>query len=150
MPTPARANAQVVNGFLVGAFVISGGSGYVTPPAVTIVANVGSNATAGASISVGRVNHIAITSAGAGYVNPVTILIDPPPITAFSPTVLPEVKLDSSGLSPYENYQIQFKTNLVAGWQDWVDGLFSPTNLANSQYLFITSDTGFLRLQHVP
>ena len=41
VPTQAFATPQVVNGFVVGATVTSGGSGYVTRPAVTIVADGG-------------------------------------------------------------------------------------------------------------
>ncbi len=102
-PVPVQATAipQLFNGFVVGAHVINGGSGYVTPPNVTIVANVGSNATAVASIIGGRVTGITITSAGLGYVNPVTIQIDPPPTSVVFPTATVGVALDSSRLAPY-------------------------------------------------
>ena len=150
VPVQAVAIPQVVNGFVVHATVINGGSGYVTTPAVAIVAKVGSNATAVASISGRKVTSITITSAGIGYVNPVTIQIDPPPITAFSPTVAPAFKLASSVLAPYDNYQIQFEPDISGAWENWNGGLFSPTNSAYSQYVFITNDIGYFRLQHVP
>jgi len=152
VPAQARANPQVVNGFVVGATVTAGGSGYVTPPAVTFIGkgNVGSNATAVASVSGGKVTGITITSAGIGYASPVTIQIDPPPVPALSPTVAPGVELDSSSLAPYDNYQYQFTPDMGAAWTDWSGGLFSPTGATNSQYIFITNGSGFFRLRYVP
>jgi hypothetical protein len=151
-PAPAQALAtpQVINGFVVRAFLISGGSGYVTPPTVTIIANVGSNATAVAGINRGAVTNVSIINAGMGYVNPVTIQIAPPPVTALSPTVSPALEIDSSVLAPYDNYQIQFKPDIGAVWGNLSGGLFSPTNAANSQYIYFTNNIGFFRLQYVP
>ena len=70
--------------------------------------------------------------------------------TAVAPTVLPVMRLDSASLAPYDNYQIQFKPDLGAAWENWNAGLFSPTDVTNSQYLFLTNGVGFFRLQHVP
>ncbi len=151
-PVPVQATAipQLFNGFVVGAHVINGGSGYVTPPNVTIVANVGSNATAVASIIGGRVTGITITSAGLGYVNPVTIQIDPPPTSVVFPTATVGVALDSSRLAPYDNYQIQFKPNIDAEWENLNDGLLTPTSTTDIQYIFLTNKIGFFRLQYSP
>jgi hypothetical protein len=151
LPLQAHATAQRVNGFIVGATVTSGGSGYVTNPAVTIVGGGGTNATAISHISAGRVTSITITVAGIGYTSTPTIQIAPPPPgIALSPTVLPVARLDSASLAPYENYQIQFKPNLGGVWENWSGGLFSPTDVTNSQYLFITNAVDFFRLQYVP
>jgi hypothetical protein len=151
-PVPAQAFAtpEVVNGFVVGATVTSGGSGYVTSPMVSIVDNYGSNATAISQISSGVVANIIITDAGIGYSDTPTIEIAPPPATAISPTVSPVMQLDSANLAPYNNYQIQFTPTLGATWMSWNGGLFTPTDVTNSQYLFITNGTGFFRLQYVP
>jgi hypothetical protein len=151
LPLQARATAQRVNGFVVGATVTSGGSGYVTNPAVTIVGGGGTNATAVSHVSGGRVTSITITDAGIGYTSTPTIQIAPPPPGfALSPTVLPVMRLDFADLAPYENYQIQFKPDIGGVWENWYGGLFSPTDVTNSQYLFITSGAGFFRLQYVP
>jgi hypothetical protein len=152
VPLQAHANSQVVNGFVVGAFVTAGGSGYTTPPVVNFIGNgnVGSNATAVASVSGGKVTGITITSAGIGYASPVTIQIDPPPVTALSPTVSPGVELDSSSLAPYDNYQIQFTSDIGVAWANLSGGLFSPTSVTNSQYVFLTNDVGFFRLKFLP
>ena len=151
VPAQAFATAIVDYGFVVHATVTSGGSGYVTSPAVTIIGGGGTNATAVAQISGGVVNNVIITDAGIGYTNAPTIKIAQPPAAAVSPTtVLPVMRVDSANLAPYDNYQIQFKSELGGTWEDWNGGLFSPTDVTNSQYLFITNGVGFFRLQYVP
>ena len=150
VPFQATAFAQVVNGFVVGVRVNNPGSGYVIVPAVAIIANVGSNATAVASISNGRVTSIDVTSAGIHYVNPVTVQIDPPPVTALPPTVTPGVVINSSSLAPYDNYQIQFRPGIDADWSNLSGGLFSPPATTNVQYIFLTNNIGLFRLQYVP
>jgi len=151
-PLPAQAFAmpQVVNGFVVGATVTSGGSGYVASPAVSIVGGGGTNATAVSQVAGGVVTSVSITSPGIGYTNAPTVKIAPPPAGAVSPTVFPVMRVDASWLAPYENYQVQFKPDLGGAWVDWAGGLFSPTDVTNSQFLFITNDMGFFRLQFVP
>jgi hypothetical protein len=151
LPVQARATARLDNGFVVQATVTSGGSGYVTNPAVTIVGGGGTNATAVSHVSGGRVTSITITDAGIGYTSMPTIQIAPPPFgVALSPTVLPVLRLDSANLAPYDNYQIQFTSDIGGVWGNWDGGLFTPTDVANSQYLFITNGIGFFRLQYVP
>ena len=151
VPAQAFATAQVVNGFVVGATVTSGGSGYVTSPAITFVAGGGTNATAISHISGGAVTSITITAAGIDYTNAPTVQISQPPAAAASPTtVLPVMRVDATSLAPYDNYQVQFKPALSVAWGNWNGGLFSPTDVTNSQYLFITNAAGFFRLQYVP
>ena len=152
VPSQAYATAQLYKEFVVGATVTSGGFGYVTSPTVTIVGGGGSNATAVAQISGGILTNISIIDAGNGYTTSPAILIAPPPPPALvlSATVLPVMRLDSASLAPYDNYQIQFKPDLNEAWGNWNGGLFSPTGVTNSQYLFITNGIGFFRLQYVP
>lgn len=153
-PVPAQAFAvpKVANGFVIGATLTSGGSGYVTSPPVSIISeDGGSNATAVSQISGGVVTNIIITSAGVDYTNTPIVEIGPPPVAAVSPAiVLPMVQLNSASLAPYDNYQIQFTPTLGATWVNWNAGLFSPTAATNSQYLFVTNATDFFRLQYVP
>ncbi|HAO78463.1 MAG TPA: hypothetical protein DCQ92_05700 [Verrucomicrobia subdivision 3 bacterium] len=150
VPAQAFATAQVVNGFVVGVTVSSGGSGYVTSPTVSITGGHGTNATAVSYLSGGVVTSISITSAGIGYTNTPTVQIAPPPAAAVSPTVLPVMRVDSASLAPYDNYQIQFMPAIGGTWENWNGGLFTPTDVTNSQYLFITNGTGFFRLQYMP
>ena len=150
VPAQAFAIAAVDYGFVVGATVTRGGSGYITSPAVTMVGGGGTNATAVSQIAGGVVTNVAITSAGIGYTNPPTVQIDPPPAAAVSPAVLPVMRLDSASLAPYHNYQIQFKSDIGGTWADWNGGLFMPTDVTNSQYVLITNGVCFFRLQYVP
>ena len=159
VPAQAFATALVSGGFVVGAPVTSPGSGYVVAPAVTIVGGGGSNATAViTNVPGGMVTNITITNPGNGYTSTPTVRIGPPPDASLSPSVvLPMMGLYCASLAPYDNYQIQFKPDLGGAWGNWNGGLFSPTNVANSQYyvtnspyLFITNGVGFFRLQHLP
>jgi hypothetical protein len=151
-PVPAQAFAtpQVVDGFVVAATLTSGGSGYVTSPTVTIVGRSINGAGAYSSISGGVVTGITVTNAGYGYTNTVTIQIAPPPAAAVFPTVQPVMRVDSANLAPYDNYQIQFKPDITVPWMNWNGGLFTPTGITNSQFIFITNGVGYFRLQYVP
>lgn len=75
----ATATATVTSGFVTSITVVSGGSGYVSPPAVTISGGGGSGAAATANISGGAVTSITVNNAGSGYTNAPTVLIAPPP-----------------------------------------------------------------------
>jgi hypothetical protein len=150
VPAQAFAVAEVVNGFFVGAMLTSGGSGYVTSPPVTIIGGGGTNAAAVSQISGGVVTNIAITNAGFGYTNATTIEIGPPPAAAVSPTVQLVMQINSSNLAPYDNYQILYTPSLGATWINWDGGLFIPTGLTNSQYLFVTNATGYFQLEYLP
>jgi hypothetical protein len=150
LPTQAFATALLYNDFVVGATITSGGSGYVTAPAITIVGGNGVGAGGYAAISGGVVTKISITNAGYGYTTTPTIRIGQPPAAAVLPTVFPVMRLDSADLAPYDNYQIQFMPALGGTWVNWSNGLFVPTAVTNSQFLFITNDTGVFQLQYMP
>lgn len=77
--TSATATANTISGFVIGATITNGGSGYTGAPAVTITGS-GSGAAATATISGGIVTGITITSAGSGYTGGATITIAPPVI----------------------------------------------------------------------
>jgi hypothetical protein len=154
--TQAQAAAQVVNGFVVGATVTSGGSGYTTNPAVTIVNDgAGSNATATATVSGGSVTNITIMDAGGGYTNGATIIIAPPPAKALWPNVtqVVELNLGSSSfvgsLSPYDNYQLGFTPVVDGAWTN-LNTPFTPTSMTYTQYINVTGTAGFFRLMYVP
>lgn len=80
----ATAVATVVNGFIIAVTVTDGGSGYWTPPAVTISGGGGSGAQAMASVTNGTVYAITVLSAGQGYTTNPTVSIAPPPFTDHS------------------------------------------------------------------
>jgi len=150
-PSQAFATAQVVNGFVVGATVTNGGSGYVTNPAVTIVGGGGFNATAVVSgIFRGSVGGITMINAGSGYSSVPTVRIDPPPVAALFPSSRPVMRMDLANLLPYDNYQLQYRANISSAWTDWNGGLFSSVTVTNSQFLFIHDSQSFFRVQHLP
>lgn len=75
----ATATATTISGFVIGATITNGGSGYTSAPSVTITGS-GTGAAATATISGGVVTAINITSAGSGYAGGATITIAPPVI----------------------------------------------------------------------
>jgi Concanavalin A-like lectin/glucanases superfamily/FG-GAP-like repeat len=150
VPAQAFATAQVVNKFVVGATVTSGGSGYVTAPAVSFAGGGGSGATGVAQISAGVVTNIEIINTGGGYTNPPMVEIAPPPVVALEPAILPGIRLDAADLIPYDNYQIEFAPDAAGGWMNLEGGSFTPTDTMHSQDILIPSGTGFFRLLFVP
>jgi hypothetical protein len=101
-PRKAKAVAQLVNGFIVGATVTDPGCGYTNPPAVLIQGGNGSGALARAVISNGEVTEIQILDAGFGYTSQPRIVIGSPP---FVPTVNIAVS------------RINVTQNVVLGWK---------------------------------
>jgi hypothetical protein len=96
--TATAANAQIIapGGYGTGTVIppitlINGGSGYLTPPTVTIPGsdNIGpdSNATATATISGGMVTAINLISGGYGYISYPPVIISPPPVVNVPQTL---------------------------------------------------------------
>lgn len=77
-PVLARGSAQVVNGFVVGVNLISGGSGYTNTPAVRFFGGGGNGASATAVVSNGVVVAINVESAGRGYTSTPAVKIASP------------------------------------------------------------------------
>ena len=148
-PKQAYATAQVLNGFVIGATVTSGGSGYGSNVVVTIVGGGGTNATAVAMVSGGAVTGITITDAGSGYTGTPSIIIAPPPAIGLWPAVTSAVELDLGSLSPYDNYQLEFAPVLGEAWSN-VGNLFTPTATTSTQYLNASGNAGFFRASYVP
>ena len=73
--------ATPVSGFITTITVTNGGSGYVTPPAVTIFGGGGTGAMAMATISTGVVTAVTINAGGngSGYTSAPNVTIAPPP-----------------------------------------------------------------------
>jgi len=75
----AAATANLTGQFVTSVTVDFGGSGYVTPPAVTISGGGGSGATAHAVLTGNVVTTVVVDSTGSGYSTPPTATIAPPP-----------------------------------------------------------------------
>src|ERR1019366_3590304 len=107
VPGQAYATAQVINGFVVGATVTSGGSGYGSNVVVSIVGGGGNGATATATVSGGVVIGITITDAGIGYTSTPTIMIAPPSAPPlWQNEVAQAMRLNWGTLSPSQNSQL--------------------------------------------
>jgi hypothetical protein len=88
---PAKATAVVVNGFVVGATLTSGGLGYTNTPVVTISGGGGTGATAVATMENGVVTRVTVQNPGSGYTSIPTITIAPPPYPARRATAVSTV-----------------------------------------------------------
>jgi hypothetical protein len=151
VPSQAYATAQLDDGFVVGATVTNGGSGYATIPAVSIIGGGGGGAQAVAVVSNGVVTVVNVLDAGYGYTNAPSIIIAPPPATAtaLSPMVTQAMELDLGSLWPYGNYQLEFSPVAGGVWSNL--GLpFTPTSSTSTQYVNVSGNAGFFRLAYVP
>lgn len=76
----ATATAEPpTSGFITTIDVVSGGNGYVSPPAVTIAGGGGAGATAHALLSGGAVTSILVDNPGSGYTSTPMVTVAPPP-----------------------------------------------------------------------
>jgi hypothetical protein len=73
----------ITSGFITSANVTYGGSGYITPPTVTVNAPVGSGAIITAGLSGGSVVVLSVLNAGSGYTSGATLTIAPPPSNGY-------------------------------------------------------------------
>ena len=78
--------------------IVNPGSGYNSPPSISIVGSVGSGAIATVGISTfGSVGFVTITNAGGSYVNPPTVTISPNPNSATYGNASAEAVLNNNG-----------------------------------------------------
>jgi hypothetical protein len=145
---PARATAQIVDGFLVGIDLIDGGKDYYEPPAIRIVGGAGSGATAVAQIFDGAVTGFTITSAGFGYSTDAEVRIASPPfdpsVSAFGIGLL-NLTLD---VTPGDSYQLESSTNLT-NW-DSVGSPFAANSSSYNQGVQVPDAAQFFRLRRIP
>ena len=80
---PATAAPVIVSGFLVGANILNGGTGYGTAPFVAVTDVSGSNAVITATVSNGVVVGLMVQAAGRAYSSGTILTIAPPPSTAY-------------------------------------------------------------------
>jgi hypothetical protein len=151
-PLPITATAVAITnfGFVVSATVTSGGSGYTSPPVVTILGGGGSGATATATVSNGVVTGITIVSAGGGYTSTPTITIANPPLAGGYAYIRPGVLLGMNNLMTNQIYELQYAQQLSNAWLNLNNGYLLTVNTNQSQYIFITNSSAYYRLQYVP
>ena len=148
-PHKATATAQVVNGFVVGAFITDGGCGYTNAPLVLVQDGGGSGATATAIISNGSVIGINIINPGSGYsTNP------PPRIVVASPPFVPTVSISFSRVNVLQHvvlgrsYVLESSPDLVT-WTATGPQFTAASELVTTE--FIINQTGlYFRLREMP
>ena len=92
-PHKAKATAQLVNGFVVGATITDSGCGYTNAPVVMVEGGGGSGAIARAEITDGRVTRIVMTDAGCCYASLPKIVIASPPFVPWLSIEVSKVKV---------------------------------------------------------
>ena len=146
-PHKARATAEVVNGFVVGANVTDVGCGYTNAPVVLIQGGGGTGATATASILDGRVTRINIVSAGCCYTNLPRIVIASPPF-------VPTVSISVSKVKVTQNVVLGRKYQLDASNDLTTWAATGPAFIAESEIIedeFDVDATGrYFRIREVP
>ncbi|MDC0266664.1 hypothetical protein OAK83_01630 [bacterium] len=132
--TSAVAEAQIVNGFLVGLNVIEGGHGYESAPNVEVIGGSGDGATVEAFIDEGKVLRLEIISTGSGYTTEPIIRIDPP---KFAPKMSIRVKQVEVNLQLVvgKRYTIESSQNFV----DWQQT--GPLFVAEEEFVSFKFDT---------
>jgi len=151
-PLPITATAVAITnyGFVVSATVTSGGTGYTTPPAVSIFGGGGSGATATAAVSNGVVTGITIVSAGSGYTSTPTITIADPPLQGGFAKIQLGILLGMNNLMTNQIYQLEYSTQINGPWESFGNGDFITVSTNLSEYLLITNNIGYYRLHYVP
>ena len=114
-PASAYATAEVVNGFLVGATLVTGGEAYNEPPQVTVTGGGGSGAVAVAQVEGGRVVAVNIINPGNGYTSTPVITIAAPPSAPELSIRVTQVEVNMK-LTVGKRYTIEASKNMV----DWV------------------------------
>jgi len=147
LPAQATAHAQISYGFMVGAEVTSGGSGYESAPEVRVVEGGGSGAKCEATVENGVITAISVLDAGFGYTNAPLIEIDAPAPLALARMTIDAntLRLAAADLLPGISYQFQSSTNLV-DWVDWGTG-FTADAQTHSERLQINESECVFRLR---
>jgi formylglycine-generating enzyme required for sulfatase activity len=89
----ATATATISQSVVVGVTVTDGGTGYITPPAVTIGGGGGSGATAEAALAGGAVTAITVLTGGSGYTSASGVGIAPPNATILAIQLVPQLRI---------------------------------------------------------
>jgi hypothetical protein len=146
-PHKAKATAQVVNGFVVGAALTDSGCGYTNAPIVLVQGGGGSGATARAIVSDGRVTAIQMTGAGCCYTNAPRIVISSPPMVPTVEIVVSKIKVIQNVVLG-SKYVLESSANNV----DWSET--GPAFIADTDPIVTEFDVDavgrFFRLKVVP
>ena len=147
-PHKAVAQAQIINGFVVGATVVDGGCGYTNAPLVLIQGGGGYGASAEALIQNGSVTGFHMISAGSGYsTNP------PPTFVIASPPFVPTVGIRFSRVFVTQNvglghtYVLESSPDLTS-WTTAVPQFTAVSEVYTNEF-FISQTGQYFRLREV-
>ena len=146
-PRRARATANLVNGFVVGATITDTGCGYLTPPLVLIQGGGGNGATATAVLEQGKVIAININNAGCCYTNVPVIEIASPPFVPTLSIAVSKVKVTQQVVLG-RRYVLESTTNMMT-WSQ-VGAPFSATNETIVSELDVDLTGQYFRIREVP
>ena len=113
----AKAIARVQAGFVSAITVVSGGSGYVSTPPVTLSGGGGNGATAHAILDGDKVSSIIVLTAGSGYISPPDVAVEAPP-QVLSVQVAPVYKVTVTG-EPGSNASVEWADAPSGPWTPW-------------------------------
>jgi hypothetical protein len=120
----AVAEAGVRGGYVSSLVVREKGSGYVTPPVVTLSGGGGSGATAAAILEGDQVGWVVVVDAGSGYGTAPTVTISPPPEALSLPhRWVPALKVKGS-----QGIGVRWEVGetVFGPWKAWTDGMLGP------------------------
>ena len=124
---PATGTPTVTSGFITSAAVTNGGSGYATPPSVTVNDASGSGAVITANISGGSVTSLTVQNPGSGYSASATLSIGSPPSNAFQTFVSPNFFTGVNTMNNANNTFAGTFTGNGAGFSGWPINFVSAT-----------------------
>lgn len=142
----ATGTVTVINGFVVGADLLNGGSGYLEPPPVSVADPSGSNAVIVAAISAsGVVTNLTMKNAGSHYSAGAALVIAAPPANPnpadihvmISPSVTDNLRTWTSGT----NYPSGYSFTNYAGITFYLTGYPGITNGLGTVYTGLGSVT---------
>ena len=117
----ARAIASVTAGFVIGITVTSGGSGYISEPAITIAGGGGSGATGKAILDGDKVSRVIVLTAGSGYAGVPEVTIDAPARPpGLSLEMVPKLMIDgiSNSLA-----RVEWSSDVSGPWNLWTNAV---------------------------
>jgi formylglycine-generating enzyme required for sulfatase activity len=116
---PATAVATITAGFVTAITVTSGGSGYVSEPAVTLTGGGGSGATAKAVLSGDRVSLVIVVTAGSEYTSAPTVTIEAPPKSlGVRLELVPKLTVEGPAGTLA---RVESALALVGPWESWTN-----------------------------
>ena len=124
----ATGTVTVTSGFITGANVTSGGSGYTAAPLVTVSDVSGSNAVITATVSNGAVVSLAVQNAGNDYSAGATLIIAPPPSDAYQTFNSGNI---FNGINTFSNASNTFVGSFSGTFGSFTGGMLTLTSNLN-------------------